>query len=59
MHVCGSLDPWYGANTLEVEKRYRQLGGNMKVLTKAGAGHFDALPEDITPIIDFITANQH
>ncbi len=59
LHVCGSLDPWYSANTQEVEKRYRQLGGNIKALTKAGAGHFDALPEDITPIIDFITANQH
>lgn len=52
LHVCGDKDPWYNP---QLEKRYH----NLKVLLKPGAGHFDALPADLTPIIDFITSSQH
>jgi pimeloyl-ACP methyl ester carboxylesterase len=55
LHVCGSLDPWYAGNTVVVKAKYRQLGGHMKVLVKEGAGHFDALPADLSPIVDFIS----
>jgi pimeloyl-ACP methyl ester carboxylesterase len=58
LHVCGSLDPWYADNTVAVEKKYRQLGGHLKVMVKAGAGHFDALPADLAPIVDFIVRSQ-
>ena len=30
LHVCGSLDPWFKDNTLEVEKRYKKLGGKSR-----------------------------
>jgi pimeloyl-ACP methyl ester carboxylesterase len=59
LHVCGSLDPWYPANTKEVKKKYQQLGGSMKVLLKEGEGHFGAVPRDPSPIVAFITASQH
>jgi hypothetical protein len=57
IHVCGSLDPWYAANTMAAQKVYQQSGGHMEVLVIKGAGHFDALPSDPTPIVDFIVAN--
>jgi hypothetical protein len=58
LHVCGSLDPWYAVNTVVTKAKYRQLGGHMKVMVKEGAGHFDALPPDPAPIVDFIVAAQ-
>jgi pimeloyl-ACP methyl ester carboxylesterase len=59
LHVCGGLDPWYAGNTVVAKAKYRQLGGHMKVMVKEGAGHFDALPPDPAPIVDFIVAAQH
>jgi alpha-L-fucosidase 2 len=59
LHVCGSLDPWYPANTKDVEKKYRLLGGQMKVMLKDGEGHFSVLPRDLDPMLDYITASQH
>ncbi len=58
LHVCGSLDPWYPVNTKEVEKKYRQLGGAMKVIVKEGVGHFEVL-QDPKPVVAFILNSQH
>jgi pimeloyl-ACP methyl ester carboxylesterase len=55
LHVCGSLDPWFKDNTLEVAKRYRKLGGRMKVIVKKGVGHYPLAPEDPTVVVNFIT----
>ena len=55
LHVCGSLDPWFKDNTLEVEKRYKKLGGKIEVIVKKGAGHYPLAPEDPAPVVDFIT----
>jgi len=54
LHVCGSLDPWFEDNTLEVEKRYKKLGGNIQVIVKKGEGHYPLAPEDPAPVVDFI-----
>jgi pimeloyl-ACP methyl ester carboxylesterase len=54
LHVCGSLDPWFEGNTLEVEKRYKKLGGNIQLIVKEGEGHYRLAPEDPTPVVDFI-----
>lgn len=59
LHVCGSLDPCYPVDTKEVEKKYRQLGGRMKVILKEGEGHYAVQPVDPTPIVDFILSAQH
>jgi pimeloyl-ACP methyl ester carboxylesterase len=58
LHACGTLDPWYPANTKEVEKKYRQLGGTMKVIVNQGAGHFNVI-QDPAPIVSFILNSQH
>jgi pimeloyl-ACP methyl ester carboxylesterase len=55
LHVCGSLDPWFKDNTLEVEKRYKKLGGKIEVIVKKGEGHYPLAPEDPTVVVDFIT----
>jgi len=55
LHVCGSLDPWFKDNTLEVEKRYKKLGGKIEVIVKKGVGHYPLAPEDPAPVVDFIT----
>jgi pimeloyl-ACP methyl ester carboxylesterase len=54
LHVCGSLDPWFKDNTLEVEKRYKKLGGKIEVIVKKGEGHYPLAPEDQAPVVDFI-----
>jgi hypothetical protein len=54
LHVCGSLDPYF-RDTLEVEKRYRKLGGKIEVIVKKGQGHYPLAPEDPAPVVDFIT----
>jgi pimeloyl-ACP methyl ester carboxylesterase len=54
LHVCGSLDPWFKDNTLEVEKRYKKLGGKLQVIVKKGEGHYPLAPEDPAPVVDFI-----
>ncbi len=55
LHVCGSLDPYFKDNTLEVEKRYKKLGGKIEVIVKKGVGHYPLAPEDPAPVLDFIT----
>ena len=55
LHVCGSLDPYFRDNTLEVEKRYKKLGGKIEVIVKKGEGHYPLAPEDPAPVVDFIT----
>ena len=55
MHVCGSLDPWFEDNTLQTEKRYKKLGGQIEVIVKKGVGHYPLSPDNPAPIVDFIT----
>jgi len=54
LHVCGSMDPWFKDNTLEVERRYKKLGGKIEVIVKKGEGHYPLAPEDPGPVVDFI-----
>jgi pimeloyl-ACP methyl ester carboxylesterase len=57
LHVGGGLDPWLERDTRVAEKRYKELGGQMKVIVKPGEGHFPIGPADPTPVVDFITAH--
>lgn len=58
LHDSGSLDPWLSSQTRVVEKRYRELGGNITVLVTEGAGHFPLSRKDPQPVVDFILGNQ-
>lgn len=55
IHVVGDTDQVVpvAENTEVIEKRYKQLGGSITVLHKAGVGHKHGL-DDPTPVIEFI-----
>ncbi|MDB5299218.1 MAG: hypothetical protein JWO87_881 [Phycisphaerales bacterium] len=57
MVVCGSLDPSLNDHTRVLEKRYRELGGQITVIIKEGEGHYPLSPKDRGPIADFIVRN--
>jgi hypothetical protein len=57
LHDCGSLDPWLNDQTRVVEKRYKQLGGQITVIIREGEGHFPLAPKDPKPVVDFILSH--
>ena len=57
LHDCGSLDPWLNDQTRAVEKRYKQLGGQITVIIREGEGHFPVAPKDPKPVVDFILSH--
>ncbi len=56
LHLCGEDDEVVPAdeNTRIVEKRYRELGGEIKVIYKPGAKHHPHCLTEPQPIVDFI-----
>ena len=56
LHVVGDADKTVpvAENTAVVEKRYRELGGSIKVIHKPGVAHHPHSLENPTPIVDFI-----
>jgi hypothetical protein len=54
IHVCGSLDPWLETQTRVVEKRYKELGGQITVIINEGAGHYPLSPKDPHAVVDLI-----
>ena len=40
--------------TRVVEKRYKELGGQITVIVKEGEGHYPLAPKDPKPVVDFI-----
>jgi hypothetical protein len=59
IHVCGSLDPWLNDQTRVVEKRYKELGGQITVIIKEGEGHYPLAPKDPKVVVDLITRGVH
>ncbi|WP_459558057.1 SGNH/GDSL hydrolase family protein [Lacunimicrobium album] len=45
-------------NTLIVEKRYKELGGEIRVILKPGVDHHPHSLEDPTPIVEFLQQHQ-
>jgi len=55
--VIGDKEDWIvpiEENTLLVEKRYKELGGDIQVIQKPHAGHRPHSLPDPTPIVDFV-----
>lgn len=54
--VCGEADEVvpFAENTAILEKRYRELGGTIKVILKPGVGHHPHSLADPTPIVEFL-----
>jgi len=59
IHVIGDSDDVVpvAENTAILETRYRELGGTIKVIHKAGVGHHPHGLADPTPVVDFILKN--
>jgi hypothetical protein len=58
LHDCGSLDPWLDSQTRVVEKGYKELGGEIRVIVREGEGHFPLAPQDPKAVVDFILSHQ-
>jgi pimeloyl-ACP methyl ester carboxylesterase len=56
IHVAGDADDVVpiDENTLVLERRYRALGGEIKVIVKPGVGHHPHSLADPAPIVEFI-----
>ena len=54
--VCGGADSTVpmAENTTVLERRYRELGGTMEVIVKAGGEHHPHSLKDPAPIVDFM-----
>jgi pimeloyl-ACP methyl ester carboxylesterase len=57
LHVCGSLDPAYDDQTRVAQKRYKELGGDIKVIVLEGQGHFLAAQRDVKAAVDFVLSH--
>lgn len=59
IHVVGDTDDVVpvSENTSIVETRYRQLGGEIKVIHKPDVGHHPHGLDDPTPVVDFILSH--
>jgi len=56
LHVCGDADDVVplDENTRVVETRYKELGGDIRVIVKPGVGHHPHSLKDPAPIVDFV-----
>jgi pimeloyl-ACP methyl ester carboxylesterase len=54
--VSGGLDPHLDGQTRVLEKRYKELGGQVTVIVKEGEGHYPLAPKDRQPVVGFITS---
>jgi pimeloyl-ACP methyl ester carboxylesterase len=59
IHVCGDSDEVvpYEENTELLAKKFREAGGEIKIILKEGVGHHPHSLEDPSPIVDFILSN--
>jgi len=59
LHVVGADDDVVpvSENTAILEKRYREFGGDITVISKPGIGHHPHSLKDPKPIVDFIVAH--
>jgi pimeloyl-ACP methyl ester carboxylesterase len=58
LHVCGGRDPWLDSQTRVLEKRYKELGGQVTVLVKEGEGHFPLAPRDPQRVAELIARSR-
>ena len=58
-HVCGSRDPWLDTQTRVLEKRYRELGGQITVMINENQGHYPLAPNSPGAVVDLIANSVH
>jgi len=59
LHVVGAADNVVPVeeNTAIIERRYKELGGEITVISKPGVGHHPHSLKDPTPIVEFVLKN--
>lgn len=57
IHECGATDPWLATQTREVEKRYKDLGGEFRLILRDGQGHFLNDRRDVTDVVEFVVGH--
>ena len=60
IYVCGDADESvpFEEHTAEFARRYKKLGGPIKVIVKKGGKHHPHSLKDPTPIVDFVVRHQ-
>ena len=56
LHVCDKTDPWFNDQTKVVEKRYRELGGDITVILNEHDARSPLASEADVRAVDFIIA---
>ncbi len=59
LHVCGSADPWFDSQTRVAEQRYKDLGGNIRVIVDEGDRYRPITSGELKQVVDFIVAAAH
>jgi hypothetical protein len=51
-------DSWLDSQTRVLEKRYIELGGEVTVIVREGAGHLPTAAKDTKPVVEYIMRRQ-
>ncbi len=54
IHLCDKTDPWFDEHTRVVEQRYKELGGQMTIVTNANDARAPLASSDRNRVVDFI-----
>jgi len=54
IHLCDKTDPWFDEHTRIVEQRYKELGGQMTIVTSANDARAPLASSDRNRVVDFI-----
>lgn len=54
VHECGAKDPWLEDQTRVVEKRYKELGGEIAVIVREGMGHRLRGDREVGDVVGFV-----
>jgi pimeloyl-ACP methyl ester carboxylesterase len=54
LHVCDKTDPWFNDQTKVVERRYKELGGEVTVIINENDPHYPLTAADQKRVVDFL-----
>ncbi len=54
LHVCDKTDPWFNEQTMMVEQRYKELGGQITVIVNENDRRYPLGAADQKRVMDFI-----
>ena len=54
IHLCDKTDPWFDEHTRVVEQRYKELGGQITIVTNANDARAPLASSDRNRVVDFI-----